>query len=133
MAEIKQDFDLIVHRRDEKSGRVKEIAPYRMYAKDGNEYFERPKGSGNLFFRNNEHAGRMVEGVVKKDAEHIEWVVPLSADQQLAQHNAAQADELAKLRAELDSMKKEKKYGKGAEVMKKVLGKSEKENKKEVK
>ena len=128
-----KDFDLIVHRRDEKTGRVKNIAPYRLFVKDGTEYFERPKGSGNLFFRNNEHAGRMVAGVVKAEAEHVEWVAPLSADQQLAQQNAAQAEELAKLRTELNSMKREKQYGKGVEVMKKVLGKAEKESQKEVK
>ena len=126
-------FDLVVHRRDEKTGRVTEVAPYRLYARDGIEYYERPKGSGNLFFKNNELAGRMIENRVKKDAEHVEWIAPMNADQSLAHENAVQAQELAKIKAELDSMKREKKYGKGAEVMKKALGKSESKNKKEVK
>lgn len=131
--DAQQSFDLIVHRRDTKTGRVTEVAPYRLFVKDGVEYFERPKGSGNLFFRNNEVAGRMVDGSVKASAEHVAWVAPLNADQKLAQQSAAQAEEIRKLQLELDAMKREKKFGKSTDSMKKVLGDSEKENNKEVK
>jgi len=130
--EERKDFDLVVHKRDAKTGRVTQVQPYRMFSRDGIEYFERPKGSGNLFFRNNEPAGRMIEDKIKKGEKHLEWAAPLNADQQLAQQHASQAQELAKVKAELEEMKREEKYGKGAGIMKKAFGSSEKKNKKEV-
>jgi len=106
----KKTFDLVVHRRDAKTGRVTSTNPYRLHVIDAVEYFERPKGSGNLWFRNNEAAGRLVNGKLAKDAEHVEWVKPLTEDEKLARDLASKDMELSSLKAELNDIKRAKKF-----------------------
>lgn len=113
-----QKFDLIVQQRDKKTGRVISENPYRMRKHEGVAYFERPKGSGNLFFENNEPAGRYEAGKFMPDAKHIEWVAPLSEEEKVKQAVAAAQDEAAKLKAELAEIKREQKYA----GMKKEVG-----------
>jgi len=105
-----QKFDLIVQHRDKKTGRVVSENPYRMRKHEGVSYFERPKGSGNLFFENNEPAGRYAEGKFLPNAPHIEWAAPLSEDEKIKQAVAAAQDEAARLKAELAEIKREQKY-----------------------
>lgn len=111
-------FPLKVHHRDQK-GHFLGKSPYTMYVKNGVQYFERPVGSGNLFYENMESAGR-IERIKGKDgksitakfdfeAAHKEYIAPLSGDQ-LMQIELAEARkksealelELAAIKAERD-------------------------------
>jgi hypothetical protein len=106
-------FDLVVQKRDRKTGRVTEVNPYVLRVHQGVQYFERPKGSGNLFFGNNEPAGRYDKGrflVGANAAEHVEWVKPLTDEDKVKQAVAAQAAENERLRAELNEIKREAKF-----------------------
>lgn len=109
----KAKFDIVVHKRDAKTGRVTSVNPYTLRIHNAVEYFERPKGSGNLWFKNNEPAGRYEAGrflVGASAAEHKEWVAPLSELDKIAQATASMQAENAKLQAELNEIKREAKF-----------------------
>lgn len=106
----KEKFDILVHIRDRKTGRMIAENPYVLRKHHGVDYFERPKGSGNLYFGNNEPAGRYEAGKFLPDAAHKEWVKPLNEKELVAQAIAAKDDENAKLKAELNEIKREKKF-----------------------
>jgi len=106
----KEKFDVLVHQRDRKTGRMTAENAYVLRKHHGVDYFERPKGSGNLFFGNNEPAGRYEEGKFLAKAEHIEWVKPLNEKELVAQAIASKDAENAKLKAELNEIKREKKF-----------------------
>lgn len=128
MKASKEKFDLIVHRRDKKTGRVTEVNAYVMRKHQGVSYFERPKGSGNLFFENNEPAGRYEAGKFNLEAKHIDWVAPLSPEESVQQAVASAMSENARLKAELSEIKREQKYAKApAAKIEKVMGKEDKE------
>jgi len=106
-----EGFDLIVTHRDVKTGLVTHSNPYilRVCGEQGNSvkarYWERPKGSGNLFDKKGQPVGRWDASKPEgerfiKGAKHIEWVAPLTEDQKIAQENAALKAELAQLKAE---------------------------------
>ncbi len=109
-------FDMITHETDSR-GRVRGTNLYRLHQKDGNSYFERPVGSGNLFYENNEPAGRVIVAMDKRgrivgkkydfEAAHVAFKKPIDAQTELEQKlmdseakNAAMAKELAAIRAE---------------------------------
>ena len=109
-------FDLNTHKRD-KFGKIVEVRPYRLHFIGGEKAFEWPVGSKNLWFENNEPAGRLIETVDEKTgkkaqkfdftAAHIEYTAPLGLDEQAAlemsetkAQNAALIAELAALKAE---------------------------------
>lgn len=110
-----QKFNLRTHHWDAR-GRLKKRDNYRLHVKDGVQYFERPVNSGNLFYENNEPAGR-VEYVpdekgrkFKKfdfEAEHKSYVAPLTGTEKLHFENQNLKDENAKLLAELEAIKQE--------------------------
>ncbi len=95
---------------------------YRLHIKDGTKYFERPVNSGNLFYENNDPAGR-VEFVVDEKtkrkvkkfdfaAEHVEYRAPLVGAEKLVAEledaNKALAEERAKtatILAELEAIR----------------------------
>ncbi len=95
-----QGFDLRTHLRDKK-GRLLKTQPYRLHMRGSQKYFERPLNSGNLFYENGEHAGRLTNGIVDAKAKHIEYTPPLSGSEKMAA-------ELESLRAELDQIKRER-------------------------
>jgi hypothetical protein len=72
-------LNLVVHERHPKTGKVVASNPYRMFAIQGIQYFEKPKGSGNLYFKSGEPAGRLILGEdgrtirVDEKAKHQEW------------------------------------------------------------
>ena len=45
-------FDLTVHYREKKTGKITEVKPYRLHIIKGSKYFERPVNSGCFFFEN---------------------------------------------------------------------------------
>lgn len=109
-------FDLNTHKRD-KFGKIVEVRPYRLHFIGGEKAFEWPVGSKNLWFENNEPAGRLIETTDEKTgkkvqkfdftAAHVDYVRPLGQDEQAAlemqdikTQNAALQAELAALRAE---------------------------------
>lgn len=103
-------FDKRVHIRDTK-GRLLHVQPYRLHIISGRQYFERPKGSGNLFFENGDHAGRIKAGnLVDPKAEHIEYVVPKTGAEKLYDDLQVRTQELEAARAELEAIKKEQKF-----------------------
>jgi len=109
-------FDMITHETDAR-GRVRGTNLLRIHMKDGNSYYERPVGSGNLFYENNEPAGRVE---AKKDArgrivgktfdfnaKHVVFKKPADAQTELEQKlmeeqakSSALEKELAAIRAE---------------------------------
>ena len=108
---VEETFDLRTHYFDSQSKRLSHVNSYRLHTIDGVQYFERPKGSLNLFYKNNEAAGRLIDPIKMKvdtAAAHEEWVAPLSADQKEAAKTVATAAENVKLRKELEQIKKEK-------------------------
>jgi hypothetical protein len=92
---MSQGFDLRTHIRDPKTGQVIKKQPYKLYIGkfDGSnvgKFYERPVGSGNLFYENGAVAGRMVDGKVNHAVPHVAVVSPKSQEQQLADEGIAQ-------------------------------------------
>jgi len=110
--ESPQGFDLR-SRITDKNGEVLQKQDYFIHLKGGHSYFERPVGSGNLFFLSGEPAGRMETNEsggksINEQAEHQEWTPPLDADGELFEQLKSTQAESAALRKELDAIKKEK-------------------------
>lgn len=110
-------FDLKTHHFDGR-GRLKGHNPYRLHIDRGTSLFERPVNSGNVFYENNEPAGRVdytrdEQGRIlskKFDAKavHKAYVAPLSNDQKLVQENEGLREKTARLEAELAAINAEK-------------------------
>ena len=124
-------FDLRTHEWDAR-GKLINLNTYRSFIIDGRQYFERPVNSGNLWFENNKPAGRVEltfgeDGKIatKKfefESKHKEWSAPLDGNAKLHYEvetlkgkNASletelaairkEREELAKLKADIESMK----------------------------
>lgn len=119
-------FNLQVTYRDDKTGQVTHTDPYtlRVSGEQGSNervrLWERPKGSGNLFDKKGNPAGRWVyEKVSEKGktfmkgkhdptAEHIEFTPPLTQDQLLAKELTDSKVKIAELEREMASIKAER-------------------------
>lgn len=114
-------FDLRTHEWDAQ-GKLVKTNLYRSFIIDGRQYFERPVNSGNLWFENNQPAGRVeyvfgADGKIasKKfqfDQPHKDYKAPLSADEKMhyeleqeRERNRALEAELAKLRSSSKEVK----------------------------
>lgn len=109
-------FDLVVDRWDHE-GRKIYHNPYRKFMRqDAGDVYERPKGSGNLWYENNQPAGRVQYEINEKghihnkkflpDAPHVEYTppaTPLELSEALTESKAA----LAAAQAELAAIKRE--------------------------
>lgn len=105
-------FDLKVTHRDEKTGLITRKNPYKMRVtatSDGGKSrtFERPVGSGNLWNKKGEPAGRFVDGKWDKKAEHVAFIPPETEDQKLAKTVITKDARIAELERELASIKAE--------------------------
>jgi hypothetical protein len=107
-------FDLKTHHFDSR-GRLFKLNHYRLHIKDGVSYFERPVNSGNLYWENNEAAGR-VETVMNAEgkitgkkfdfkAPHKTWTAPLTGDEKVHYENESLKARNEELIAELESIK----------------------------
>lgn len=118
MSEVEKG--LRVTYRNMKTGMVEKVDPYILrfvgQGSDKAQYWERPAGSGNLW--SHAHGGRAIgrwdaskkEGErFLKDAPHIAWQPPDTADQILAKRYAAQEAEVLALRQELEAIQAENK------------------------
>lgn len=104
---VNTEFDLRTHLRDEKSGVVVRKNPYRLYYREGIQYFERPVGSGNLWFKSGEPAGRMIDNKIQ-EVEHVAYNPPPTADEKLAMDLIVKDGKIAQLERELEAIRKEK-------------------------
>lgn len=125
--QVEQKFDLQTHVRD-KYGKLIKTNPYRRYCRGGEVYYERPVGSGNLWYENNEPAGRMIDNKVDRTAAHVEFTAPVSEDQKLVKAVLDTKAENEALRRELEALKAE------AQATKKIeVPQTQQKDKKEVK
>lgn len=111
--EGKKEFDLQTHGWDPQTRQLAWKNPYRMHHIKGVQYWERPVGSGNLYTKQDEPCGRIVDFKqlkIDKDAPHIEWEAPKSPAELAAAKQHELMSRNAELQAELDAIKKERKY-----------------------
>lgn len=113
--QAERKFDLRTHVRDKK-GKVT-VNTYRLHIINGVKCFERPVGSKNLFFENDDPAGRLIEEFdpknpkkrVKYDfdhnAEHVAYVPPATRAELERQENENLRKKNAALEAELKAIK----------------------------
>ena len=104
-----EGFDLRTHYFDNKTKRLSHVNAYRMHVIDGVQFFERPVGSCNVFYKSNEPAGVIDLSKMKVDikAEHQEWAAPLTAEQKEQFEVKALITRSAELERELAALKKE--------------------------
>ncbi len=105
----KGDFDpLLVHYRNNLTGKVERVNAYRVIVDRGVSYYEWPKSSGNLYYSNREFAGRLNEKAeVVRGAGFVPYKPPKTEDQRVGELNASLAQENKKLQQELADIKKE--------------------------
>lgn len=105
-----EGFDLRTHYWDRETKKLSHINPYRMHTIEGVQYFERPAGSGNVYWKNGKPAGVLDLKTMKVDHEkaHVEWVAPLTAEQKEQEEVRAVLAQNAELRRELEMIKKDK-------------------------
>ncbi len=104
-------FDLRTHHWDGQGNLTKKNL-YTCHVVNGNSFFERPIKSGNLWYENNQPAGRVTyddKGVKTIDtaAAHIAFVPKLEGDDALFYELEQQKNETAALKAELAAIKAE--------------------------
>lgn len=103
-------FDLMTHHWNGQ-GEISRTNLYTCHVVDGNKYFERPINSGNLWFENNQPAGRVLykNGVKSIDAtaEHISYTAPLEGAEKLHFELENTRTELEAAREELAAIKAE--------------------------
>lgn len=105
-------FDLR-NRITDKHGEVIEKQDYFIHSKGAQQFFERPPGSGNLFYISGEPAGRLELGeggqkVILEGEPHQEFEVPLDADGELFEMLQAKTRQLESVKRELDAIRKDK-------------------------
>ena len=97
-------FDLKTVIRDSKTGSVVSRQPYRLHVKSGTKYYERPVGSGNLWFEDGSHAGQIVGSEIKAGAEHANWVPPISKEQRILDEINSKDSKIRALEAQIQEM-----------------------------
>lgn len=109
-----EGFDIRVHYVDGATRKVTHKNPYRMHVVKGVQYFERPVGSLNLFYKDGSPAGRLDEKALAKNkmevlvgAAHVEWVAPKSESELREMEYQAAIKKSAALEKELAAMKAE--------------------------
>ncbi len=110
-------FDLRTHEWDAQGILVRKNL-YRLHIREGNHYFERPVNSGNLWFENNQPAGRVelkfnklghiTSKEYKFDAEHKEYSPELTGNDKLTFQLEQERSRSAELEAELLAIRGER-------------------------
>lgn len=106
------DFNIeVVHQRDARTGRIIGINPFNIIAHNGVKYYEWPKGSGNLWWKNREFAGALGEdGRPVRGKAHKKYEPPITDDERLARENMTLKQQNEKLAKELAEIQNDKKY-----------------------
>lgn len=109
-------FDLRTHIWDAQ-GTLVSKNPYRSFIIEGRQYFERPVNSGNLWYENNQPAGRVElefndKGHIAKKtfdfaADHKDYVAPLTGHEKIHYELEHERSRVAQLEAELAMIRKE--------------------------
>jgi hypothetical protein len=99
------EFDLRTHTTDQLTGVTKATNLYRLHVIDKVQLFERPVNSGNLWYRNNEPAGRLVGGKQDPKAPHIEYTPPPTGAERLATELRAAQEQAEAVKRELEAIK----------------------------
>lgn len=101
-------FDLRTHHWNGQ-GQLMKLNLYTCHVVEGRQYYERPINSGNLWFENNQPAGRVTykDGVKNIDvnAAHMDYVQPLDGAEKLHFELVAEKSRTAELEAELAAIK----------------------------
>jgi uncharacterized small protein (DUF1192 family) len=113
-----QGFNLVVTYRDEKTGLVTHTDPYTLRVLPGPgggkaRYWERPAGSGNLFDKKGQPAGRWdrtkPEGQrFDAKAAHVAFARPETEDAKLARSVIEKDAHIAELKRELEAIRAER-------------------------
>lgn len=97
-------FDLRTHHWNGQ-GHLTKLNLYTCHVVEGRQYYERPINSGNLWYENNQPAGRVTykDGVKAIDtaAAHLAYTQPLDGAEKLHFELAAEKVRTAELEAEL--------------------------------
>lgn len=115
------DFDLR-SRITNAEGEVEQQQDYFIYIEGGQKYFERPLGSGNLFYANGESAGRVEKDENKKNsfdtqAEHKDFKAPADPNAEAEEKLKHSQAELAAMKKELSAIKAEKEQAEKAQKL----------------
>jgi len=101
-------FDMRVTKRNPKTGAIISTDPYRLRITKEGKTFERPVGSGNLWYEDGEVAGivKMVEGKEKImiDTPHLDYAIPVSKEQAVIDAMANKDSQIAKLEQDLKDL-----------------------------
>lgn len=102
-------FDLTVHKWDSR-GHLKAVNPYRLHFYQGAQYYERPVNSGNLWYENNQPAGRVKYNANREKsfefkAPHVTYVKPLAGAEKITFENLSLKEQNAQLMKELQQIK----------------------------
>lgn len=111
-------FDLATHRWDSQ-GQLVGRNPYRKFIVGDRSYYERPVNSGNLWFENNQPAGRVEYTLNEKghitgpkhfdpDAPHKTFTAPLQGAEKIHFELEQAHERNAALEAELAAIKKDR-------------------------
>lgn len=114
-----EGFDLRTHIKDAKTGKLIRVQPYTRRVVNSVVYYERPVGSGNLFFESGLAAGRRIPDSkdakgnvtykIDEQASHIEYVASITQERTMdgvVDENEALRKELAALKAEKEMLEK---------------------------
>jgi hypothetical protein len=102
-------FDTRTHLFDNQ-GRLVKKNHYTLYVVDGEQFYERPVGSGNLWYANNRSAGRVLHDAAGKrtfnhTAEHITFVPKLEGHEAIEFELFHEKEKSAALEKELSQIK----------------------------
>lgn len=104
-------FDKRVHFFDA-SGRLAKTSHYTLYVIEGEQYFERPVNSGNLWYGNNQPAGRMERDerggrTLSLGVPHVAFTAPLEGDELLHYQLESEKHRNAGLQAKVDQQQEQ--------------------------
>lgn len=127
-----EQFDLRTHIRHPKTGVLERTNHYRLFCEGSEQFFERPKYSGNLFYMNNEPAGRIVQtknpttgktrNEIKRGEPHVDYIPPATRDQVIAKQLVQKDDEIRALQAKLAALEQEQNKAEAKKVEMEVNG-----------
>jgi len=103
------EFDLRTHSTDSLTGQTTPVNLYRLHVIDKVQLFERPVNSGNLWYRNNEPAGRLIGGKHELKAEHVEYTPPPTGAEKLATELRMAKEQAETAKRELEAIRAEQK------------------------
>lgn len=102
-----KEFDKLVHVRDQHGVLIDENH-YAYHIIEGTPYFERPIGSGNLFYPNGDPAGRLEGREVLEGKAHIEFEKPVLGAAKAERDLAVERGKNAELMRELEALRQER-------------------------